>query len=179
MLTFHDDRIKKKIENCTISNNSNTYNALSDFMMASAVSVSFVRENTDNKISKLRIAQTLFVGNRQFGGKLISTLSMLSVLATIVDSYFTDNYGTAITAYTSDSITVHAMIIFSGKVLFRNNTLRRGGAIQLFKYYRIGLGRGANVLFEDNHAKDVGGLIAVNAALIAWTHGVLFLLYSR
>ena len=54
------------------------------------------------------------------------------------------------------------MIIFSGKVLFRNNTSHRGGAVHLFKS-RIGLERDANVLFEDNHAKDVGGAIYVHS----------------
>ena len=55
------------------------------------------------------------------------------------------------------------MIIFSGKVLFRNNISHRGGAAHLFKS-RIGLERDASGLFKDNHAKDVGGAIYVYSA---------------
>ena len=160
MFTYLNNGVDVTLRNCTISNNSNT---LSGSLMASAVRVYVVLVDNalPHEIPKLRIIQTLFVGNRHFGSQPMSTLCIMShVLAAVQDSNFTDNYGTAITAYTTSRD--HVMIVFSGTVSFRNNTSHRGGAVHLFQS-RIGLKRGANVLFEDNFAKDVGGVIYVHS----------------
>ena len=160
MFTYLNNGVDVTLQNCTISNNSNT---LPGSLMASAVRVYVVLVDNalPHEIPKLRIIQTLFVGNRHFGSQPMSTLCIMShVLAAVQDSNFTDNYGTAITAYTTSRD--HVMIVFSGTVSFRNNTSHRGGAVHLFQS-RIGLKRGANVLFEDNFAKDVGGVIYVHS----------------
>ena len=136
MFTYSHNGIVVNLLNNNISNNINT---LSGSTMASALSVyTIVIENAlPHVIPKLVISNSHFIANRHLVSKPTTTVSVTShVLAFIHDCNFTDNYGSAITAYTT---TVdHLMIIFSGKVLFRNNTSHRGGAIHLFKS-RIGL----------------------------------------
>ena len=90
------------------------------------------------------------------------------VRVTIQDSDFTDNYGSAITAYTTRED--HVLTIFYGKIVFRNNNIisHRGGAIHLFKS-RIGLTKGASTLLEHNFAKDVGGVIYIHTT--NWLNG--------
>ena len=76
------------------------------------------------------------------------------------DSDFIDNYGSAITAYTTS--VDHVLVISSGAIVFCNNTSHRGGAIHLFKS-RIGLTKGVSILMEHNFAMDVGGAIYVHS----------------
>ena len=90
----------------------------------------------------------------------MSIASHALVTVTIEDSNFTDNYGSAIAAYTT--FADHVVIDFSGTILFRNNTSHRGGAIHLFKS-RIGLEQAVSIHFEGNYAKDVGGAIYVHS----------------
>ena len=157
---YDDNAVNVFLINCSFSNNSNT---LSGPTTSSALSVYTTKivDALPHEIPKLFVSQTHFVGNRHLVVKPISTVSIAShVLVAIEDSNFTDNYGSAITAYTTDAD--HVLIRFLGKILFRNNTSHRGGAIHLFKS-RIGLERGVSIHFEENHAKDVGGAIYVHS----------------
>ena len=160
IFTYTNNGIKVYLQNNTFSNNTNTATGPEK---ASGLSVYTV--NIDNAephvIPKLSIYHTNFQGNRHSVSRPTSTVFITShVKATIHSSNFTDNYGSAITGYTTRLD--HVMIIFSGRSLFRNNTAHRGGAIYLFKS-RIGLYNSAKLFFSDNFAKDVGGTIYVHS----------------
>ena len=160
MFTYGDNGVNLIILNSTISNNSN---AFSGSTMASALSVYTV--NVENAlphlIPKLNIISSHFIGNAHLVSRPTSTVCITShVKATIQDSDFIDNYGSAITAYTT--YVDHVLVIFYGTIVFHNNTSHRGGAIHLFKS-RIGLTKGVNMLLEHNFAKDVGGAIYVHS----------------
>ena len=160
MFTCSNNGVQVLLENTTIHNNSNTF---SGSTMASALSVYTV--NVDNTrahiIPKLSIVRTHFIDNAHLVSGPITTVCITShVWATIQDSNFEDNYGSAITAYTTRED--HVLIIFYGKIVFRNNSSHRGGAIHLFKS-RIGLTEGVNILLEHNFAKDVGGAVYVHS----------------
>ena len=160
IFTYTNNGIVVCLQNDTFINNTNT---MTGSEQASALSVYTVKiDNAEpHVIPKLNIYHTNFKGNRHLVSRPISTVSITShVKATIHSSNFTDNYGSAITAYTTS--VDHVMIIFSGRSLFRNNTGHRGGAIHLFKS-RIGLYNGAKLFFSDNFAKDVGGAIYVHS----------------
>ena len=158
MFTYGDNGIYVVLLNTTISNNVNT---LQGSTMASALSIYTVNVvNTHSHIiPKLRIDNTHFVGNKHLIGTPISTVAITSHIRTSVyNCNFTDNYGSAITAY---AIKVdHVLIIFSGTILFRNNTSHRGGALHLFQS-RIGLEKDVHIVFDGNSAEDVGGAIYV------------------
>ena len=160
MFTYGDNGVNLIILNTTISNNSNTF---SGSTMASALSVYTV--NVDNThshiIPKLTIISTHFIGNAHLVSRPTSTVCITShVRATIQDSDFIDNYGSAITAYTT--YVDHVLVTFYGNIVFRNNTSHRGGAIHLFKS-RIGLTKSVNISFKHNFARDVGGAIYVHS----------------
>ena len=160
MFTYGKDEIDVILDNAIISNNINT---LSGSSVASALSVYTVKivDAQPHKIPKLTIKNTHFSGNRHLGSKPITTVSITShIIALVRDCNFTDNYGSAITAYTTKED--HVLINFKGVTIFKNNTAHRGGAIHLFKA-RIGLYNGAKVIFESNFAKDVGGAIYVHS----------------
>ena len=70
--------------------------------------------------------------------------------------WFEDNHGTGIRV---DNIKTGLRT--SGSIRFRNNTAPQGGAISLVST-QILLMPGANILFQDNYAYDVGGAIHVN-----------------
>ena len=160
MFTYGDNGIQVFLLNTTISNNVNTLHGPT---MASALSIYTV--NVDNThshiIPKLRIDNTHFVGNKHLVSRPISTVAITShVRASIHDCNFTDNYGSAITAYTT--YLDHVLVIFSGTILFRNNTSHRGGALHLFQS-RIGLEKDVHIVFDGNSAEDVGGAIYVHS----------------
>ena len=156
-----NDKIVVILDNTTISNNVNT---LSGSSVASALSVYTVNivDTQSHKIPKLTMINTHFSGNGNLVSKPITTVSItsLNIIATVSDCNFTDNYGSAITAYTTKKD--HVLITFKGVTIFKNNTAHRGGAIHLTKA-RIGLYNGAMVTFESNFAKDVGGAIYVHS----------------
>ena len=158
--TYGDNGIYVVLLNTTISNNINTLQGSS---MASALSIYTV--NVDNThshiIPKLRIDNTHFVGNKHLVSRPISTVAITShVRVSIHDCNFTDNYGSATTAYTT--YLDHVLVIFSGTILFRNNTSHRGGALHLFQS-RIGLEKDVHIVFDGNNARDVGGAIYVHS----------------
>ena len=158
MFTYRDNGIYVVLLNTTISNNVNTFQGST---MASALSVYTVNvDNTQShNIPRLRIDNTHFVGNKHLVSRPISTVAITShVKVSIHDCNFTDNYGSAITAYTTS--VDHVLVIFSGTILFRNNTSHRGGALHLFQS-RIGLEKDVHIIFTGNFAEDVGGAIYV------------------
>lgn len=160
MFTCHHHGTKVVLCDNNISNNINT---LRGSIMASALSIYTIKivDTRPHKIPELYIIQCHFVGNRHFGNTIITTVSIKShIRAIITDSSFIDNYGSAITAYTTH--VDHVLVIFSGAVLFRNNTSHRGGGIHLYKS-RIALRKDVHVLFQQNSAKDVGGAIYVHS----------------
>ena len=100
------------------NNISNNINSLRGSIMASAVSIYTIEivDTHPHKIPQLYIIQCHFVGNRHFGNTIITTVSIKShIRAIVTDSSFIDNYGSAITAYTTD--VDHVLIVFSGAVL--------------------------------------------------------------
>ena len=161
IFTFTGKGISVTLLNNTISNNQN--NMLSS-TTASALSVSVHYETPSTEgvdIPRLTISHTNFVNNIHLANKHITTVSIFSpdvMTLSIHNSNFTDNYGSAITAYTTDVGNI--LVIFSGNILFRNNTSHRGGAIHLFKS-KIILRKSVSIIFQDNYAKDVGGAIYV------------------
>ena len=161
IFSYENKGISVTLFDNNISNNVNTLQGLS---MASALSVytAVKVENTHpHNIPRLRIENTHFVGNKHLVSRPISTVAITShIKASIHDCNFTDNYGSAITAYTT---TVdHVLVIFSGTILFRNNTSHRGGALHLFQS-RIGLEKHVQIVFDSNFAEDVGGAIYVHS----------------
>ena len=156
MFTYKDNGIDVTLVNTTMSNNS-----LQGPSMASALSVYTVGNSHSKNIPKLRIDNTHFVGNKHLIGRLTSTISITSYLqAQVHNCNFTDNYGSAITAYTTNVDDI--LLIFSGSILFRNNTSHRGGALHLFQS-RIVLDEGVQIVFIDNFAEDVGGAMYVHS----------------
>ena len=155
MFTYGGNGVEVIIENTTICNNSN---AFSGSIMASALSVyaSNLVENT--LIPKLTIIRTNFIRNVHCVSRLTTTVSITSLVrATIQDSNFIDNYGSAIMAYTTRED--HTLIIFCGKIAFRNNTSHKGGTIHLFRSRTV-LKQGVSILLEHNY---VGGAIYVQS----------------
>ena len=127
-LSYENNGISMTLLNNTISNNVNTLQGSS---MASALSVHTV--NVDNthplNIPRLRIDNTYFVGNKHIVSRPISTVAITShIKASIHDCNFTDNYGSAITAYTTS--VDHVLIIFFWHhfVQKQHLTQRRGTA---------------------------------------------------
>ena len=159
MFTYRDSGIYVTLLNNTIANNVNTLQGSS---MASALSVYTVNvDNTQSPRLFLRIDNTHFVGNKHLVSRPISTVAITShVRVSIHDCNFTDNYGSAITSYTTS--VDHVLVIFSGTILFRNNTSHRGGALHLFQS-RIGLQKDVHIIFTGNFAEDVGGAIYVHS----------------
>ena len=160
MFTSGQNGTRVLLRNITMYNNS--YNLFGS-AAASALSI-YTRKIVDthpHAVPEIYIIQCHFRGNRHLGNALITTVSITShIRAYVIDSEFEDNYGSGITAYTTEKD--HVFIIFSGTILLRNNTSHRGGAIHLYKS-RIGLKRGVRILFEHNYAKDVGGAIYVHS----------------
>ena len=157
MFTYGGNGVEVILENTIICNNSNTF---SGSIMASALSV-YASNFEKTLIPKLTIIRTNFIGNAHFVSRPTTTVSITShVRATIQDSNFIDIYGNAIMAYTTRED--HILITFYGKIVFRNNTSHKGGAIHLFRS-RIGLTKGDDILLEHNYAKDVGGAIYVHS----------------
>ncbi len=160
MFNYADNGIQVILENATVCKNSNTF---SGFSMASALSVhtANVDKTHSHIIPKLTIVRTRFIGNAHLVSRPTTTVCITShVRATLQDCNFLDNYGSAITAYTTRED--HVLVIFYGTIVFRNNTSHGGGAIHLFKS-RIGLTKGVRILLEHNFAKDVGGAIYVHS----------------
>ena len=162
IFTYANNGIVVCLKNNTFSNNTNT---MAGSEKASAVSVYTVNiENTDSKlIPKLYIHHTNFEGNRHLVSRSMSTVSITShsIEAKVYNSNFTDNYGSAITAYTTKKGQV--LVSFLGVIIFKNNTAHRGGAIHLFNA-RIGIYNYAKIYFDSNFATDVGGAIYIHSS---------------
>ena len=96
--------------------------------MASALSVYTVNivDTQPHKIPKLTMINTHFSGNRHLVSKPITTVSITShIIALVRDCNFTDNYGSAITAYTTKKD--HVLTTFKGPLYSRTILLTEEG----------------------------------------------------
>ena len=99
------------------------------------------------------------------------TLKLKNVAASLANCTFENNKKSAITA-------IGSRVIFQGKNAFRNNSALAGAAIlvdfsgMLIEVYRMDpemvLEPNAQVIFENNHADNLGGAIYVNIKKQAW-----------
>ena len=81
-----------------------------------------------------------------------------AVVVEIEDSEFQDNRGTAVrVANIKDSLRLR------GNVTFRNNQAQNGGALALVSTV-VDFMPSSYIVFEDNHANDVGGAIFVESS---------------
>ena len=100
----------------------------------------------------------------QFCDNFVSNIGLGSIvelgniaMASIVDTSFTNNRGTAI-AMTSSNV------IFKGDVEFNNNKATYGGALRFCALSAMFLDKGTSILFRSNHAYEMGGAIYVQEA---------------
>lgn len=75
--------------------------------------------------------------------------------ASIVDSQFLSNRGSAVAVYLTDHFTV------TGNTEFINNSGYEGGALLMYTVY-LTIANNSTVTFQGNHASNVGGAICVN-----------------
>ena len=124
--------------------------------------------STQLSTSQVTIQGTHFVKNEMNSGYFhdnhdLSILQPVVVyvsrakIVTIIDCEFRNNRGTPIRV---DSIDEN--LCLQGTVLFRNNTAQQGGAIALVST-QVSFMPSAHIIFDDNHANDVGGAIFVES----------------
>ena len=108
--------------------------------------------------ARVSIRGTLFADNQDLRGVPMVVWVSRAVVVEIEDSEFQDNRGTAVrVANIKDSLRLR------GNVTFRNNQAQNGGALALVSTV-VDFMPSSYIVFEDNHANDVGGAIFVESS---------------
>ena len=106
-------------------------------------------------INEFYLKGTAFFNNTRLKSEL-SQGSVMEVLniekMEISDCNFTDNLGTALSLRLSNAI-------FSGEILFKNNTATNGGALKLCESSMIFINSSTTMIFNNNTASTTGGAI--------------------
>ena len=105
-------------------------------------------------INEFHLARTTFFENSVNGSELQA--SVMEVLnfekMEISDCNFTDNVGSAISLRASN-------VIFSGEILFENNTATNGGALKFCESSVMFINSSTTITFKQNRASSTGGAI--------------------
>ena len=156
MATFHDSDCKShaiSVTNCEFYDNS--IKSSGHGMAIKILKTSIPRYYGRSPDHMFNITGTKFYQNTK-GKKIIYPTSILEILnierTYITDTCFTDNVGTAISLRDSS-------VIFSGKILFENNTAINGGGLKFCESSVMFINKDTTLTFKNNTAHKTGGAI--------------------
>ena len=145
------------LQNTTISNNSlpdvssgNPYT----WQVPNAAGLSVAPNDNPLSTYKIIMDSVIFEGNHDANAVPKTVFIYRSQNASISNSRFADNHGTAISIYLSKTF------ILSGKVEFNNNYGYEGGGLLMFTVF-LTIADDANITFRDNQVENVGGAICI------------------
>ena len=130
-----------------------------------AVGIGIYLTQTDPSYIGIFITRSHFLNNKDLRGQPVVVDVSNAWAIEICDSEFLHNRGTAVRATTLLVGNNINKLKLNGDVVFRNNSGLQGGAIALVSFQII-FESGANIIFENNAAEDVGGAIYVENTVL-------------
>ena len=130
-----------------------------------AVGIGIYLTQTDPSYIGIFITRSHFLNNKDLRGQPVVVDVSNAWAIEICDSEFLHNRGTAVRATTLLVGNNINRLKLNGDVVFRNNSGLQGGAIALVSFQII-FESGANIIFENNAAEDVGGAIYVENTVL-------------